>query len=171
MYPPVTRERKSGWTGGGGQGERRRRGREAEREERKDEGEFVRVSDRPGVCLYGDGERAGGKGREGGERVKLMYLFCGHPHMLLAREKARSLLSREGLTGGWPRRRGQAPRRISAQRYCFCVQRTSVSLLLLFLSLFLSHSLSSSSSCASSTSYTASDSSLSTYFYPAVPSR
>lgn len=65
---------------------------------------------------------------EGGKRVKLMYLFCGHPHMLLAREG--SLLSREGLMrqGEWSRRRGPAPRRISAQRYCFCVQRTSVSL-------------------------------------------
>lgn len=83
----------------------------------------MRVSETRRVFIRRRRER----GARGGERVKLMYLFCGHPHMLLAREG--SLLSREGLTARrMAETTGPAPRRISAQRYCFCVQRTSVSL-------------------------------------------
>lgn len=56
--------------------------------EREDEGEFVRVETRR-VFIRRDGEWR----KEGGrERVKLMYLFCGHPHMLSwAREDSAAL--------------------------------------------------------------------------------
>lgn len=46
------------------------------------------------MCLYGE-MVSGGEGRE---RVKLMYLFCGHPHMLSSWAREGSPLSREGLT-------------------------------------------------------------------------
>lgn len=45
---------------------------------------------RPGVCLYGE-TVSGGEGRE---RVKLMYLFCGHPHMLLGERRLAALARR-----------------------------------------------------------------------------
>lgn len=65
------------------------------REERKDEGEFVRVSETRRVFIRKDGEWR----KEGGrERVKLMYLFCGHPHMLSWAREGSAVLSREGLT-------------------------------------------------------------------------
>lgn len=70
-----------------------RRGEGARRKERKDEGEFVRVSGTRRVCLYGE-TVSGGEGRE---RVKLMYLFCGHPHMLLG-ERRLAALARRSLT-------------------------------------------------------------------------
>lgn len=64
---------------------------EEERKEREDEGEFVRVETRR-VFIRRDGEWR----KEGGrERVKLMYLFCGHPHMLSwAREGSAALARR-----------------------------------------------------------------------------
>lgn len=66
-------------------------GRKTERTGR-DEGEFVRVSETRRVFIRRDGEWR----KEGGrERVKLMYLFCGHPHMLSwAREGSAALARR-----------------------------------------------------------------------------
>lgn len=45
---------------------------------------------RLGVCLYGETA----SGAKGGERVKLMYLFCGHPHMLLGERRLAALARR-----------------------------------------------------------------------------
>lgn len=56
---------------------------------------------RPGVCLYGE-TVSGGEGRE---RVKLMYLFCGHPHMLLGERRLAALARRshgEAAETTWP---------------------------------------------------------------------
>lgn len=45
---------------------------------------------RPAVCLYGETVSGGGDR----ERVKLMYLFCGHPHMLLGERRLTALARR-----------------------------------------------------------------------------
>lgn len=76
----------------------------SEESKKKGDGERVRGRDgengkmranscacrRPGVCLYGE-TVSGGEGRE---RVKLMYLFCGHPHMLLGERRLAALARR-----------------------------------------------------------------------------
>lgn len=89
------------------------------------------------MCLYeGDDERrsaawrgaarrgAAWRGEWGEGEINVFVLrppsyAPGERRLACSREKVSRL-----------RRRGSAPRRISAQRYCFCVQRTSVSPLL-----------------------------------------
>ena len=93
------------------------------RKERKDEGEFVRVSETRRVFIRRDGEWRRGQG-EG----EINVFVLRPPSYAPGREKARRSREKVSRRGGWPRRRGLAPRRISAQRYCFCVQRTSVSI-------------------------------------------
>jgi len=56
--------------------------------------EFVPVPQTRRVFIRKDG-KSGAEG-EDGKRMKLMYLFCGHPHMLLGERRAGS--PREDLT-------------------------------------------------------------------------
>lgn len=114
MYPPVTRKEREGGVGG-----ERQNGKNGK----------TRANScacrRPGVCLYGDGESAVQTRWGEGE----INVFVLRPPSYASGERRLATFSREvSRRGGWPRRRGPAPRRISAQRYCFCVQRTSVSL-------------------------------------------
>jgi len=74
---------------------------EREEEERdgargwRDEGERIRAGAADQACVYTE-RRQEWRGGEDGKRMKLMYLFCGHPHMLLGERRAGS--PREDLT-------------------------------------------------------------------------
>lgn len=84
----------------------------------------ARVGDQ--ACVYTERRRVAQRRRSGEGEINVFvlrppsYALLGERRLGCSREK----VSRRS---GWPRRRGPAPRRISAQRYCFCVQRTSVS--------------------------------------------
>lgn len=84
----------------------------------------ARVGDQ--ACVYTERRRVAQRRRSGEGEINVFvlrppsYALLGERRLGCSREK----VSRRS---GWPRRHGPAPRRISAQRYCFCVQRTSVS--------------------------------------------
>lgn len=67
--------------------------------------------------------------QEGGEGEGEINVFVLRPpsYALLGERRLGCFREKVSQRSGWPRQRGPAPRRISAQRYCFCVQRTSVS--------------------------------------------